>query len=90
MTANIITKMYMLQDDNAMILFGDDDEIYQEDSLPSFAPTQSMPCLNVNLLCLFLPLKKGPLSLWLQLLLLAYCWQSYPCTQLERCTFLLV
>ena len=39
--ASFIPQLCVLQDDKAMFLFGDDDEIYQEDSLIGSAPTQS-------------------------------------------------
>ena len=36
---------FMLQDDEAMFLFGDDDENYQEQSLPGVAPTRGKCCM---------------------------------------------
>ena len=35
----------MLQDDKAMLLFGDDDESYQIQSLPGIAPTRGEFCM---------------------------------------------
>lgn len=36
---------YVLQDDKAMFLFADDDETYQEQSLPGTAPARGEGCI---------------------------------------------